>query len=69
MVRKERQQRNGTEDEKEEDVGYGWREHRGSVEIRVKRRIEVESESTNGVGKVIRAGYSWLWWCCVLFVV
>ena len=37
VVREERQQRNGTEDEKEEDVGYGWGEHRGSMEDVLKK--------------------------------
>ena len=32
VVWEERQQRNGTEDEKEENVGYGWGEHRESME-------------------------------------
>ena len=67
-MREERQQRNGTEDEKEEDVGYGWGEHRGSMEDVWKtcgRRVD----STNEVDKGVRAGYSWLWCYCILFVV
>ena len=45
MVWEERQQRNGTEDEKEEDVGYGWGEHRGSMEDVLKKTCGFDKRS------------------------